>query len=217
MCKKSFFVSSFFLIVFLSASGLFAQQEAFKPIQNESEFRNALIDFNRETNTLRSEFIQVKHLDILTENILSRGKFYFMKERKLRWEYTDPFSYTIIFNGNDILIRDEDQESRYNTDSNRMFGQISRLMSNVIRGDVLEQEEEFSVTCFENLTDYMIILTPKAEQYNQFFQQIEVFFGRNDLLVKKVKFNEQSEDYTLIEFSNKNRNETIPDTMFVIQ
>ncbi len=216
MFKTSFFVSSLIMIIFLNASG-FAQQEAFKPMQDESEFRNALIDFNRETNTLSSEFTQVKHLDILTENILSRGKFYFMKEQKLRWEYIDPFSYIIIFNGNDILIRDEDQESRYNTESNRMFQQISRLMSNVIRGDVLEQEEEFTVTCFENLTDYMIILTPKAKQYKQFFQQIEVFIERNELLVKKVKFIEQSEDYTLIEFSNKKRNETIPDTMFVIR
>ncbi len=216
MCKTSFFVSSLLMIMLLNASG-FAQQEEFKSMEDETAFRNALTDFNRETNTLTSEFNQVKHLDILTENILSRGRFSFMKERKLRWEYTHPFSYTIIFNGNDILIRDEDQESRYNTDSNQMFRQISRLMSNIIRGDVLEQEEDFSITCFENLTDYMIILTPKAVQYKQFFQKIEVFLGQDDLLVKKVKFSEQSEDFTLIEFFNRKRNETIPDTMFVIQ
>ena len=89
-------------------------------------------------------------------------------------------------------------------------------MSNVIRGDILE-EEGFSVACFENQKEYIIILTPETAQYEQFFQQIEVFFGRNDLLVRKVKFREQSEDYTLIEFFNKRRNETIPDTMFVIQ
>ncbi len=216
MCKTSFFVSSLLMIMLLNASG-FAQQEEFKSMEDETAFRNALTDFNRETNTLTSEFNQVKHLDILTENILSRGRFSFMKERKLRWEYTHPFNYTIIFNGNDILIRDEDQESRYNTDSNQMFRQISRLMSNIIRGDVLEQEEDFSITCFENLTDYMIILTPKAVQYKQFFQKIEVFLGQDDLLVKKVKFSEQSEDFTLIEFFNRKRNETIPDTMFVIQ
>jgi len=37
------------------------------------------------------------------------------------------------------------------------------------------------------------------------------------MLVKKVKFIEQSEDYTLIEFFNEKRNETIPDSIFLIQ
>jgi outer membrane lipoprotein-sorting protein len=37
------------------------------------------------------------------------------------------------------------------------------------------------------------------------------------MLVEKVKFTEQSGDYTLIEFVNKKRNETIPDTIFMVQ
>jgi len=216
MRKISFFVTLLLLILVLIPSG-YSQQEDFTPMQDEDKFRDELTGFNRETNTLMSDFRQVKHLDILTENIISRGKFYFMKENKLRWEYTDPFDYTIIFNGNDILIRDEDRESQYNTDSNRMFRQISRLMSNVIRGEILEEKEEFSVDCFENKREYLIVLTPTTEQYQQFFQKIEVHFGQHDMLVKKVKFIEQSEDYTLIEFFNEKRNETIPDSIFLIQ
>ncbi len=216
MRKISSFVLWLLLTLFLIPSG-YSQQEDFVPMLDEEKFRNALTGFNRETNTLMSDFRQVKHLDILTEDIISAGKFYYMKESKLRWEYTDPFDYSIIFNGNDILIRDEDRESRYNTDSNRMFRQISQLMSNVIRGDILEENEEFSVTCFENKREYLIILFPVNEQYRQFFQEIEVHFGRDDMLVSKVKFTEQSEDFTLIEFTKKKRNETIPDTIFLVQ
>ena len=140
-----------------------------------------------------------------------------MKESKLRWEYSEPFHYIIVFNGNDILIRDEDRESRYNTDSNQMFQQISRLMSNVIRGQIGNETEEFVAACFENNQEYRIILTPINERYRQFFQEIEVCLGKDDMLVKKVKFTEISEDYTLIEFYNKKRNETIPETVFDIR
>ena len=193
----------------------YSQSESFKPMNDAEQFSENLKSFNRETTTLVSDFRQVKHLDILSEDIVTYGKFYFKKEDKLKWEYSDPFEYTIIFNGNEIMIRDENRESRYNTESNQMFRQISRLMSNVIRGEIMEEEEEFSTGYFENKLEYLVILTPKTEQYRQFFQQIEIYLGRADLLVKKLKFIEQSEDNTLIEFSNEKRNEPIPDTVFI--
>lgn len=215
MHNTPFFVISLLLMLILSFSG-YSQKEGFSPIQDEEKFLNELAGFNRGTITLMSDFSQVKHLDVFTENIISKGQFYFMKESKLRWEYSDPFQYAIVFNGNDILIRDEDRESRYNTNTNQMFRQISQLMSNVIRGDILDEKEEFSVDCFENEQVYLMILTPINEQYRQFFKEIEVHLGRDDMLVNEVKFTEQSGDYTLIEFINRKRNEAIPETVFVV-
>jgi outer membrane lipoprotein-sorting protein len=213
MYKRPWIIITSLIFSMLSPYG-YSQSESFKPMDDVKQFSESLKSFNRETTTLTSNFRQVKHLDILLEDIVTSGKFYFKKEDKLKWEYLDPFEYAIIFNGNEILIRDENRESRYNTESNQMFHQVSRLMSNVIRGEIME-EEGFLTGYSQNNLEYLVILTPINEQYRQFFQQIEIYLGRADLLVKKLKFTEQSEDFTLIEFSNEKRNEPIPDTVFV--
>ena len=191
-----------------------SQSGLFKDMDQVEEFKVNLKAFNDETKTLTSEFRQVKHLDILSQDIVTSGNFYYKKEDRLRWEYTEPFEYVIIFNENDILIRDENRESRYNTESNEMFRQISHLMTNVIQGDVLEETDNFSSRYMENGLEYQVILIPQSDLYKNFFRQIEIYFGKIDLMVRKLIFLEQSEDNTQIEFFNKKRNETIPDTVF---
>ena len=192
----------------------YSQPDSFKLMDNTNQFTEEMKGFTEETETILSDFRQVKKLDILTKDIITSGRFYYKKANKLRWEYSDPFEYIIIFNDNEILIRDENRESRYDTESNQMFRQISQLMSRVIVGDILEQEGDFIQAFYENDQQYLVILTPKSEQFRQFFQQIEIYFGRTDLLVKKLAFKEQSEDQTVIEFYNEIRNETIQDSVF---
>lgn len=213
MFKNKWIVVTTFVFFSLLHMG-YSQPDSFKLMDNTNQFTEEMKGFTEETETILSDFRQVKKLDILTKDIITSGRFYYKKANKLRWEYSDPFEYIIIFNDNEILIRDENRESRYDTESNQMFRQISQLMSRVIVGDILEQEGDFIQAFYENDQQYLVILTPKSEQFRQFFQQIEIYFGRTDLLVKKLAFKEQSEDQTVIEFYNEIRNETIQDSVF---
>jgi len=206
----------YFLFHFSVAMNMYAQTSSYKPMEQAEEFKVNLREYNRETRTVKSDFKQYKHLDILSRDIISTGKFYFEKKNRLRWEYTEPFEYLIIFNENDILIRDESRESRYDTNSNTLFKQISQLMTSVIQGEVLEDAGNFSAEYLQNELEYLIVLNPRSKQYGDFFQRIEIYFDRNELSVKKVIFFEQSEDKTIIEFTNSQRNEAIPDSVFDI-
>ena len=59
--------------------------------------------------TIKSRFVQEKHLSFMTEAIVSEGLFRFKKENQLRWEYTQPFEYLILFNGDKIIIKDKNK------------------------------------------------------------------------------------------------------------
>ena len=98
------------ILFFIVSMCGFSQSGSFRAMDQVEEFKVSLKAFNDETKTLTSEFRQVKHLDILSQDIVTNGNFYYKKEDRLRWEYREPFEYAIIFNKNEILIRDENRE-----------------------------------------------------------------------------------------------------------
>ena len=54
-----------------------------------------------EINSVMANFIQEKHLKILSKPLISKGTFYYQIPQSLRWEYTSPFqSILLMHNGN---------------------------------------------------------------------------------------------------------------------
>ncbi|MFC2102613.1 outer membrane lipoprotein carrier protein LolA, partial [Bacteroidota bacterium] len=57
------------------------------------QVKRAAAEASKKTVTISSDFTQEKEMSILNDKITSTGKFYFKKDRLLRWEYEHPFSY----------------------------------------------------------------------------------------------------------------------------
>ena len=47
--------------------------------------------------TLLSDFAQYKHLDFLSNDIVTTGKLEFKSPNTVKWEYTTPFKYAVLF------------------------------------------------------------------------------------------------------------------------
>jgi outer membrane lipoprotein-sorting protein len=203
-------------LALLIASFLFMNiraQENYVPVKDPSQLRQKVIETSQQTNSISSDFVQIKRLSFLEEDVQSEGKFYFQKENQLRWEYSKPFFYLIIFNHDTILIRDENKTNSYDAASNRMFREINNIMLSMVNGTILESKN-FNFEYFEDPSTFMLELSPLEQGMKEFLSKIRLLVNKNDYSVDELYMIERSGDYTHIRFINKSLNEEIPEHIF---
>lgn len=163
--------------------------------------------------TIKSRFVQEKHLSFLTEPITSEGLFRYKKENQLRWEYTQPFQYLILFNGSKITIKDQNKTNQFDASTNAIFKQINDLMLGSIKGN-LGQNKDFSMSLKESPKQYQLILKPQNEALKAYVSGVEIYFEKSDLAVSTIKIIESTGDYTKITFNDRKFNEPIDENTF---
>ncbi|MBI9053443.1 MAG: outer membrane lipoprotein carrier protein LolA [Bacteroidales bacterium] len=193
---------------------LYAQDKDFKEVNDINKTQTELAKLSKNTNSIQSTFIQEKHLSFLTENIISKGEFYFQSPNKLRWEYSEPFNYIIVFNDKNILIKDENKLSTFDTESNKMFSEINNMMIGSIKGSLFTDSERFKVKYLENSSQYLLELDPKLPEMKSMIKTIEIYIDKSDISVSSIKMIESSDDYTSIKFVNRKMNQQIDNSKF---
>lgn len=198
--------------IFLFTNNNWAQE--FKAMKDQDAFQQKIHAVAAKTNSLQSDFVQVKHLDVLSEDIESNGKLFFKKENSLRWEYTHPLEYLIVLNKGKVSIKDEGKVSSYDLSGNKTFQKVNEMVLRSIQGDLMINESDYRYTFQESSNLYLVELFPKQKQVQEFMARIQVYFSKKDFTVQRVKMLEQSGDYTLMTFKNQKINEPIADTIF---
>src|SRR5215218_2910128 len=111
-----------FIVILLLAgvSGVKAQYPGYAPVTALETFQSRFTAEAQKTNSIKSDFVQEKNLGMLSEKIVSKGKFWFKKESRVRMEYSHPFQYLLIINGNKVYIKDGGKENTVSTKSNKI-------------------------------------------------------------------------------------------------
>ena len=212
MCRVVFSFLCFLLLQQLVQ----AQPRGFKPVADMELFRSSFSAASQKITSLKSDFVQEKNLAMLEEKIVSSGKFWFRRENLVRMEYQHPFQYLMIMNGNNVYIKDGQQENRISVKSNKLFQKINKITVDCIKGAVLNNPD-FKTTVFENQQQYMLELVPVAKGLSDFFARIQVTIDRKDYSVIRINMIEAGGDNTVISFQKKELNSTIPDAVFAIK
>jgi len=194
----------------------FSMAQSFQPMKDSEGFQKKLHTTAAKTTTLQSEFVQIKHLDVMSEDIESNGKLYFKAEDQLRWEYTEPLEYLIVLKNGKISIKDEGKVSSYDLSGNKTFQKINEMMISSIQGDLLIDQNDYKYEFKENSNSFLVEMYPQEQKVKDFLQVIKIYFSKKDYSVEQVKMIEQSGDYTLMKFKNKKLNATISDKTFII-
>ena len=210
--KKRNLIVLFSLAVTLNMT---AQDKEIKPLQDPSRAIEQVNAFSQKTSTITTGFTQEKEMSFMEEIIFSSGKFYFEKEKKLRWEYTEPFKYAIILNNNRIRIIDEGRNKDFDAGSNRMFVELSEIMSGMVNGTLLNSDK-FHATWYESTEDYVVELLPVATAMKDYLSMIVLEISKKDYSVDGLKMVEKSGDFTHISFRYKKFNEEIPEDTFKV-
>lgn len=169
------------------------------------------------TRSIICDFEQEKEMSIITEKINSKGKFYLKKEKMLRWEYIQPFSYIIIIKNDQISIKDENQVSNFNVNTNKVFLEINRVILGSIQGTLLTDEQNFNALFYENPTSWVVKLKTLTPKLKESLSDIVIYFDRTDYTVNRLEMHEPGGDCTRIRFSAKKLNQPIADEKFVVR
>jgi outer membrane lipoprotein-sorting protein len=171
----------------------------------------------RQTQTLSSDFTQVKEMSMLREKIVSGGKFYFKKEKQLRWEYTRPYSYVIVIRDDRITVKDEDKTNSFSIQSSKVFRELNRVILGSIQGTLLSDEKNFAATFTAVPEAWIARLKSLTPGLRESVSEIVIWFDRNDYSVTRLDMIEPGGDKTRITFNGRKLNEPIPDEKFILR
>lgn len=165
-----------------------------------------------KTQSISSDFTQYKHLDFLSNDIESTGKLSFKAPNTVKWEYVEPFVYSVLFKGETLYINNEGDKSNVDIGSNKLFKELNVLITSSIKGDMFTAEH-FSISYFKKAKNSVVHFAPKDQKLAEFIKIFHITFNSiGDVL--EVKMIEPSGDYTQIIFSNRVVNKAIPDAVF---
>jgi len=205
-----------FVLMLVSGLMLKAQYPGYTAVADLVKFKTGFAAAAQKTNSIKADFVQDKNLSMLSEKITSKGNFWFKKDSRVRMEYNQPFKYLMILNKDKAYVKDGQKESRISTRSNKMFQQINKIMIDCMQGTTLDNTD-FKTRIFENKTTALIELTPVTKGMKEMFKSINVIVDKKDFSVASIQMQELSGDNTIMRFTNKELNATIPDTLFDIK
>ncbi len=205
-----------FILVFFTAGLLVRAQNKPLDAATINKVKSGVADCAASTTTIFSDFTQEKEMSILNDKIITSGKFYFKKEKQLRWEYVHPFSYVITINGDEITILNDGKISSFNSQSNKIFSEVNKIIIGSVRGTLLD-DDTFSASYSQSNGNFIVKLTPLSPRLKESLQEIIIHFNKKDFTVDRLEMIEQGGDFTKINFTDKRINEPISDEKFILQ
>lgn len=201
----------FLLLFCLMTLNVFSQEQKMSTSEITT-FKATVEKEAKNIKSLKTDFVQYKHLDFLSKDIETSGKMYFKQPNLLNWQYTKPYQYSIVFKNNKVYINDQGKKSKVDANS-KMFEKINKMIVGSVSGNMFD-DKEFTIAYFKNKDAYIVKLTPKTAAIKKYINQIDLHFPMSDTTVSEVKLTEPSGDFTRIVFKNKQLNAKIDDSIF---
>ncbi len=181
--------------------------------------KEVIAKINKATSGLKSmscNFTQTKHLSMLSDKMVSEGKMNYKQPNKLRWEYTSPYQYLFIFNGTKVYVGNKSRKDVIDTNSNKLFKEVARIMMSTVTGTALSNAADFSVTVEDGKTLWNVTLIPKKKEMKKMFTRIVLSFSKSDLMISEINLHEKNNDRTNIRLRNIKTNIAINENLFAV-
>ncbi len=166
--------------------------------------------------SMSCSFTQTKYLSLLSDKMVSEGKMYYKQPNKLRWEYTSPYQYLFVFNGSKVYVGNKSRKDVIDTQTNKIFKEVARIMMSTVTGTALSNTTDFTVDVANEKTFWRVTLTPKKKDIKKMFSKIELMFNQSNLMITEINIYEKNSDRTNIKLKNITTNGTINETLFAI-
>ena len=190
------------------AASLTAQQE-----------QEVIGKINRTVSGLKSmscTFTQAKFLSLLSDKMVSEGKMYYIRPNKLRWEYTNPYQYLFIFNGNKVYVGNKSRKDVIDTNNNKIFKEVARIMMSTVTGTALSNSSDFAIDVADVNNRWQITLIPKKKEMKRMFSNIVLSFDKSNLMISEINIYEKNNDRTNIKLNDIKTNSVVDETLFAI-
>lgn len=202
------------LLTCLSALSVMGQTK----LTSEQE-KQVLAKMDQSSKALRSlqcDFIQSKRMKILSKEMQSKGILYFKKPDKIRWQYTSPYDYTFIMNGDKVQIKSAKSTKNIDVQGNKIFRQITTIILNTVTGAGIMNSADFKVELYKSGNIYFAKMHPKKKEVKQVYFSIEVYFNSALTMVDTIKMIEKSGEHTVIKLVAPKINTAMNESVFKV-
>ncbi len=166
--------------------------------------------------TMSCSFTQTKYLSLLSDKMVSEGKMNYKQPNTLRWEYTTPYQYLFIFNGTKVYVGNKSRKDVIDTNTNKVFKEVARIMMSTVTGTALSNSSDFSIDVSDGNTQWQITLVPKKKEMKKMFSKIVLLFNKSTLMISEINIYEKNSDRTNIKLKNIKTNGAVNETLFAI-
>lgn len=169
----------------------------------------------KDTRSFTADFVQVKHVSLLDEPLVSRGRMSFQRPDRMRLEITEPVQAVVLINGREVKIpgiSEKDAKAMSMGPVAGMFTQLGALFS----GDTAALQKGFDVTARANAAGdgVDVVLVPREESWRKLFRHIDLHFTGSDMLAREIRLEDGFGDHLEVKLENVQRNVALPSDQF---
>ena len=186
---------------------------------NEAEkqvFEQKMIEQLQNIKTLQCTFVQEKTSSLVIEKAVAKGIMMYQSSSMLRWEYTEPMPSTLILNGNNAVLLNNDGNRLGNESMLRQLGGI--IISMINGNSITQQNRQFSTEFYElDNAQILVVLTPVQRRLRDLYNKIELRIDPKTMLADNITLEEKMGDKMVILLTNKVLNSEISQSKFAIR
>ncbi len=205
------------VIIILMPFQVFSEepQDETDSASNKAEVFRRIKQAASSVQTLAGEFTQEKHLEILKNAPISKGRFFYKNPDCLRWEVYEPTSMGFIVNG------DKGKRWRGKSGSLQSFDLKKEPVIQIIteqvfawaRADFDRLEAGYDITVLEE-NPVTLKLVPLSVTEKKYIDHIKIIFSSTEDYVSSIEIHEVNGDYTQINFIDMTINKSIQEDIF---
>ena len=171
---------------------------------------------SQNISSMQCKFIQKKTSLLFSEQAVSKGLLFYKSPNSLRWQYTEPNPFVLIFYTDNAYIQDPKGTV---SNANKILKQLGDFIISYINGSGLTDNENFKIDYYANEKDKTILwvkLPPTAKRLKEMYTSILIKISTVDYIAVEIVMEEIYGDQTTITFSDKKLNINIPNSQFSI-
>ena len=202
------------LLMVLAVMGIttFAQTQLSE--NQTKEVINQLTQAAASMQTMQCRFVQEKTSTMLAEPSISEGTMHYVAPDKMRWEYTKPYAFSLIVNGERIVKVTDGKSEVLDGNSSRMYQGIVNIIMGSASGKKLFDASVFDMVLYDDDAFWKAEMTPKRRDMKRMFSRLVFRFDKKTNGISRVELIGSNGDVTSIRFEEMKVNETIPEERF---
>ena len=204
------------LLVLFALLGVSVWAQNGKPL-NEAESQKVVTELTQAASsmqTLQCRFVQEKTSSMLAEPSIAKGTMHYAAPDRMRWEYTEPYAFALVVNGEQIVKVTDGKAEALEGNSSRMYQGIVGIIMGSASGKKLFDPTVFDVALYDDNAFWRAEMTPKRRDMKRMFSQLVFRFDKKAKGISRVEFKEAGGDVTSIRFEDIKLNEAIGEKVF---
>jgi outer membrane lipoprotein-sorting protein len=168
---------------------------------------------SKDVQSLAGEFQQRNKLKLFKQELKSKGRFFYQRPKKIRWEYLDPDPSTLILDGDQATLRTPGAAPQTFdlTKDATMRAIFEQLLTWLSPTSMEEAKKDYEIA----VKDSTLTLTPRATSpVAKAFSRIELRLDPKSLLMKSILLTEKNGDEKEISFTKLSKNSPLPTDAF---